>query len=153
MTASYIEAIRATPDEHRSLNDQIILALVAEMDGLFEQKEATDAALGKIALMQSGALAIIRDNGFVFEDIGREPGNWQHLAFTLYNLICEIDVEARHALGIDIGEDVSNPASRPCPTCDGVGAQAGAHTERVEPCPSCDAALRYRFGLEPRPSA
>lgn len=45
MTASYIEAIRATPDEHRSLNDQIILALVAEMDGLFEQKEAADRVL------------------------------------------------------------------------------------------------------------
>lgn len=76
-----------------------------------EQKESADTALGKIALMQSGALAIIRDNGFVFKDIGKEPGNWQHLAFTLYNLICEIDGEARHALGIEVGDPY--PASAP----------------------------------------
>lgn len=24
-----------------------------------------------------------------------------------------------------------------CPICDGIGAQSGAHTERVEPCPTC----------------
>lgn len=24
-----------------------------------------------------------------------------------------------------------------CPFCDGVGALAGAHTERIEPCPYC----------------
>jgi hypothetical protein len=44
--------------------------------------------------IQPEALRTIRDNGFVFDDIGKEPGNWQHLAFTLYNLICEMDTLA-----------------------------------------------------------
>ena len=57
-----------------------------------------EAALKRITEMQQEALGIIRQNGFVFEDIGKEPGNWQHLAFTLYTTICEIDTIARGAL-------------------------------------------------------
>jgi hypothetical protein len=57
-----------------------------------------EEALQRIATRQPEALRIIQDNGFVFDDLGREPGNWQHLAFTLYNLLCEIDVICRHAL-------------------------------------------------------
>lgn len=55
MTASYIAAIQDTPDEHRSLNDQIILALVAEMDGLVEQFEALRAAAEVVAGSPFGA--------------------------------------------------------------------------------------------------
>jgi len=51
-----------------------------------------------IADRQPEALRIIQDNGFRFEDIGREPGNWQHLAFTLYTMLCDIDTRARCAL-------------------------------------------------------
>ena len=40
--------------------------------------------------------------------------------------------------------EASTPAMSPCPTCDGVGAQAGAHTERVEPCPTCDGTGRKK---------
>ena len=59
----------------------------------------------KIAGFQPKALAIIEGNGFVFEDIGREPGNWQHLAFTLYTEICEIETIARRIAGADDQKD------------------------------------------------
>jgi hypothetical protein len=55
-------------------------------------------ALEQVAALQGEALKLIRNNGFVFTDIGTERGNWQHLAFTLYCEICEIDVVARNAL-------------------------------------------------------
>lgn len=63
-------------------------------------------ALRRIAAKQQEALEVIRSNGFVFTSIGQEPGNWQHLAFTLYNEICEIDVIARAGLGLTVGDDV-----------------------------------------------
>lgn len=66
---------------------------------------ALEAVLRSIARKQPEVLVIIRDNGFVFDDIGKEPGNWQHLAFTLYSEICQIDVLARQALDIELGEE------------------------------------------------
>lgn len=65
-----------------------------------------EAALTRIARKQQEALAMVRDNGFVFVDIGAEPGNWQHLAFSLYNDICEIDCVARAGLGLEVGDDL-----------------------------------------------
>jgi hypothetical protein len=59
---------------------------------------AQDEALTRISEQQPKTLAMIRANGFVFDDIGREPGNWQHLAFTIYTDLCEIDSLARAAL-------------------------------------------------------
>jgi hypothetical protein len=61
------------------------------------------AALGEIAEQQPEVLAIIEKHGFVFDNIGCEPGNWQHLAFTLYSHICEIDLTARSALDVEVG--------------------------------------------------
>jgi len=58
-----------------------------------------EGALEKVAALQGQAMKVIRDNGFIFDDIGTEKGNWQHLAFTLYCEICEIDTVARNALG------------------------------------------------------
>lgn len=55
-------------------------------------------ALGKIAQQQPMTLDMIRANGFVFDSIGREPGNWQYLAFTIYTDLCEVDSIARAAL-------------------------------------------------------
>lgn len=55
-------------------------------------------ALTEISHKQGDALRMIMDNGFVFDEIGSEPGNWQHLAFSLYNQLCEIDLIARSAL-------------------------------------------------------
>lgn len=56
------------------------------------------AALERIAEQQQKTLAMIQANGFVFEDIGNEPGNWQHLAFSIYTDLCEVDLIARTAL-------------------------------------------------------
>lgn len=55
-------------------------------------------ALERIAEQQPKTLEMIRHNGFIFTDIGNEPGNWQHLAFSIYTDLCEIDAIARTAL-------------------------------------------------------
>lgn len=65
-----------------------------------------ERTLRAIARKQQEVLAVIESNGFVFDDIGSEPGNWKHLAFTLYTEICEIDTWAHNALDIPLGEDV-----------------------------------------------
>lgn len=57
-----------------------------------------ETALERIAEQQPLTLAMIRHNGFVFDSIGREPGNWQHLAFTIYTDLCEVDSIARTVL-------------------------------------------------------
>lgn len=56
------------------------------------------AALELIAEQQQNTLEMIASNGFVFDSIGNEPGNWQHLAFTIYNDLCRVDMVARSAL-------------------------------------------------------
>ena len=62
--------------------------------------------LKRIAAKQQEALRMIESNGFVFDGpLGAEPGNWEHLAFSLYTDICEIDTWARAALGTPLGEE------------------------------------------------
>lgn len=56
------------------------------------------AALELIGAQQQKTLKVIESNGFVFDNIGNEPGNWQHLAFTIYTDLCEIDTIAKAAL-------------------------------------------------------
>jgi hypothetical protein len=61
-------------------------------------------ALERIAEIQPRVLGYIRANGFVWADkdsIGTEPGNWQHLAFSIYSDLCEVDSIARNALEQD----------------------------------------------------
>jgi len=58
----------------------------------------SEEVLRKVAEAQSEALRIIRENDFRFTDIGKEPGNWQHLAFTLYTMICDLSTDAENAL-------------------------------------------------------
>ena len=61
-------------------------------------------ALQQIAALQPEALKIIRENGFVWENkesLGKEPGNWQHLSFTLYSMLCEAESIASSALKED----------------------------------------------------
>ncbi len=74
-------------DQCRDERDRVVAA---------EAKAATLAE--QIAAIQPKTLAMIRANGFVFDSIGNEPGNWQHLAFTIYTDLCEADSIARAAL-------------------------------------------------------
>jgi hypothetical protein len=81
-----------------------------EREAAFDDMESADTradrletALREIEEQQPKTLAMIRDNGFVFEDIGNEPGNWQHLAFSIYTDLCEVDTLARAALA-DAGD-------------------------------------------------
>jgi hypothetical protein len=60
--------------------------------------EETRKALETIAGAQREALQIIRENDFRFVDIGKQPGNWQHLAFTLYTQICDVSLLAEGVL-------------------------------------------------------
>lgn len=78
--------------------------LVRVIRGLEEQFEFAREALGRIAMSQDRALRYIKDNGFVFDDIGKEPGNWKHLAFSLYSDLCEVDTWAHAALDLPLGE-------------------------------------------------
>jgi hypothetical protein len=60
--------------------------------------ETIEATLREVADAQPKALRTIQENDFRFDDIGREPGNWQHLAFSLYTTICDLSVSAEVAL-------------------------------------------------------
>jgi len=60
--------------------------------------EELEGVLQRIAEQQPKTLAMIQTNGFVFDSIGNEPGNWQHLAFSIYTDLCEMDALARAAL-------------------------------------------------------
>jgi hypothetical protein len=82
-----------------------VVALTQELDAcracvvVVERRAAElEAALQQIAAQQQETLAMIERNGFVFDSIGCEPGNWQHLAFTIYTDLCKVDTVARSAL-------------------------------------------------------
>ena len=86
-----------------------------EIERLSAQNHDYFEALKQVAALQGQALAVIRDNGFVFKNIGTERGNFEHLAFTLYSEICEIDVVARNALGWPLIPDAeTKPAEADC---------------------------------------
>lgn len=44
------------------------------------------------------AVAVFRSHGIVFEDIGTDPKNWQHVAFSVYTDLCEVSDTTRDAL-------------------------------------------------------
>jgi hypothetical protein len=91
-------------DKERSLEE--------ELKWNWRESSTLRHALDKVMDAQPAALRMIRENGFVFDDIGREPGNWKHLAFSLYTDICELSTLAHHALGIPLGEDSSEENGR-----------------------------------------
>jgi hypothetical protein len=70
----------------------------ARLEVLLSVARVYHQALQRIAEQQPGTLATIEHNGFVFDSIGREPGNWQHLAFTIYTDLCQVDLIARSAI-------------------------------------------------------
>lgn len=71
--------------------------IVAAVNALLDLLDGM-AALERIAEQQQKTLAMIQSNDFVFDSIGNEPGNWQHLAFSIYTDLCEVDTIARQAL-------------------------------------------------------
>ena len=94
----------------------------AALERIEEQKEAADRVLTVADQLADWVRVTVSVAGVFSNNRGA-----QAQAQGLANLL------TRYAATRD-----SYPASIPCATCDGVGAQAGAHTERVEPCPSCD---------------
>ena len=68
------------------------------LDSIIAERDRLREALEAVAAQQPKTLAMIEANGFVFDDIGKEPGNWQHLAFSIYTDLCEVDSIARAAL-------------------------------------------------------
>lgn len=55
-------------------------------------------ALETIEARQLRMIALFRQRGIVFEDIGNDPKNWQHVAFTAYSELAEVSMDARDAL-------------------------------------------------------
>ena len=87
-------------------------SLEEELKWNWRESSTLRHALDKVMDKQPEALRIIEENGFVFDDIGKEPGNWKHLAFSLYTDICELSTIAHHALGIPLGEEASGENGR-----------------------------------------
>lgn len=75
-----------------------IPALLSELFLVRGQLREAEEALTQIGAQQQETLAMIESNGFVFDDIGAEPGNWQHLAFSIYTDLCRVDTVAHQAL-------------------------------------------------------
>jgi hypothetical protein len=69
-----------------------------DLDAAEVDRDRYRDALERIKAQQPETLEMIRRNGFVFDSIGHEPGNWQHLAFTIYNDLCSVDTIVRAAL-------------------------------------------------------
>lgn len=60
--------------------------------------DATDA-LKRIAAQQPKTLETLRSHGIVFDGpLGTDPKNWQHVAFSIYTDLCEVDSWANEAL-------------------------------------------------------
>ncbi len=62
--------------------------------------EAIEAAVTEAATKQQKTLGWIRAHGIVFDGpLGTDPTNWQHIAFSIYSDLCEMDAILRAALG------------------------------------------------------
>ena len=79
-------------------------AAESALDRLVAERAALETALREIAEQQPKTVQMIEHNGFVFDDIGREPGNWQHLAFSIYTDLCQVDSIAQEALAASAEE-------------------------------------------------
>lgn len=63
-----------------------------------DERDRLRDALDKIAAQQPKTLETLRKHGIVFDALGADPKNWQHVAFSIYNDLCEVDLIARAAL-------------------------------------------------------
>lgn len=61
-----------------------------------------ESALEDIASKQRARLDAYRALGIVFDGpLGTDPKNWQHVAFSTYTDLCEVETQARSALEAD----------------------------------------------------
>jgi hypothetical protein len=74
-------------------------SLLNENVRLLAVVERYENALRQIGEQQQKTLGWIRDWDIVFDEApGKNPGNWQHVAFSIYSDLCEVDTWARAAL-------------------------------------------------------
>lgn len=67
----------------------------------------TRQALTEVSERQPKTIDWLRANGIVFDGpLGIDPGNWEHVAFSIYNDLCEADDIARRALAATDTTDV-----------------------------------------------
>ena len=70
---------------------------VERLEGKIAQMEA---GLRLIADQQTKTINWIQANGIVFDGpLGTDPSNWEHVAFSIYNDLCQVDCWAHEALG------------------------------------------------------
>ncbi len=66
---------------------------------LQRERDAYREALRLITQAQPGIVAVLRKHGVVFDGpLGNDPTNFQHVAFSIYTTLCEVDSIARNAL-------------------------------------------------------
>lgn len=71
----------------------LIWALSDAIDTLIRNQRALIAvahAAKEATVLQEKQLATYRSHGIVFKDIGNDPTNWQHVAFSVYSDLCEL---------------------------------------------------------------
>jgi len=82
----------------------------AALDAVSARVVALEAVLEKIAAQQPKVLEVLRSHGIVFRELGHDPTNFEHVAFSIYTYLCEVDCWAREALAVANPED-------PCEKC------------------------------------
>jgi hypothetical protein len=94
-------------DEDRRAASELMVQAFAERDAALAREAALRLALEQISEQQQQTMAKLRKHGIVFDAIGADPSNWQHVAFSIYTDLCEVDSIARAALAS------SPPAAEP----------------------------------------
>lgn len=90
-------ALRQELASVRARQELLADALAAATDEL-EKLVGLKEALIKIGTQQQRTLGWLTQNKIVFDSLGNDPSNWQHVAFSIYNDLCEVDAWAKEAL-------------------------------------------------------
>jgi hypothetical protein len=82
------------------------VTLYHEFARLQARDKVLTEALERISKQQQHTLGWLESNGIVFDGpLGKDPKNWQHVAFSIYSDLCEVDIWAHHALGKEFGSE------------------------------------------------
>jgi hypothetical protein len=94
---SLADALEAS--ETRRYEDEQMIGRMSEAAAALEAElEAARLALKQIKLIQPLTLKMLREHGVVFDGpLGADPKNFQHVAFSIYSNLCEMDSIARAA--------------------------------------------------------